>query len=64
MPLLVCLVVSIPIEFHRPSHHNKSWEDKQLDDGIVDTLVLALLVSERLLDRNCCRQRATAGAQA
>jgi hypothetical protein len=43
MFFLLFLAVSIPIGFRRPSHHNKSWDYKQLDDGIVDTLVLALL---------------------
>ena len=37
-------VVAIPIEFGDASHQNRSLEDEQLDDGIVDTLVSALLL--------------------
>jgi len=48
MFLLLFLLQGFRLNPVNASHQNRSLGDEQLDDGIVDTLVWALMLNERL----------------
>jgi hypothetical protein len=58
------MVVACPLNWADASYQNRSPEDQQLDDGIVDTLVSALSLVGTFLIAIAVVQGATAGAPA